>query len=333
MNAKVAMVRTLMEIPSPKGGAPWRWIDVCQPTAEELAVLVKEHELHETSVADCLDPGHLPKYEIVEDYTFLIVRFNSPPRAGQEGVYTVQSLTNKIAMFLGPETLITVHRHGERLVNEVYAAWMQRGPSRRTPDLNSMDSDLLAFRLTVDLLKTAVHSYEGAVRDAQSEVEEFEDRIFNEKDGEAHAQEFLANLYALKRRAKVFSRMLHLSKNLLIRLEGPISAAPEDKAPFLQDLAESADRLLLLADEVIDTANLLLNYYLSLSSHRTNEVVRVLTVFSAFFMPLTFIVGLYGMNFHNMPELSWTWGYPSVLVLMAVVSIAIWIYFKRKRIT
>lgn len=327
------MVRTLMEIPRQNGAPPWRWIDVYQPTSEEVAALVKEHDLHETSVQDCLDPGHLPKYEIVEDYTFLIVRFNSPPRQGQEGVFSVQSLTNKIAMFLGADCLITVHRHGERIVNEVYAAWMQRGPGRRTPDLHSMDVDLLAFRLTVDLLKSSVHSYESAVRDAQGEVEEFEDRIFHGHESHIKAQEVLVSLYALKRRAKVYSRMLHLLKNLLIRLEGPAKAEPEDKAPFLQDLAESADRLLLLADEVLDTANLLLNYYLSLSSHRTNEVVRVLTVFSAFFMPLTFIVGLYGMNFHFMPELSWPWGYPAVLGLMALVSISIWIYFKRKNIT
>ncbi len=70
---------------------------------------------------------------------------------------------------------------------------------------------------------------------------------------------------------------------------------------------------------------------MSLSSQRTNEVMRILTLFSVFFMPLTFIVGIYGMNFEFMPELKQRWGYPAVLILMALVAVAIYRWFKRKR--
>ena len=67
-----------------------------------------------------------------------------------------------------------------------------------------------------------------------------------------------------------------------------------------------------------------------MASHRTNEVMRVLTVFSAFFLPLTFIVGVYGMNFVHMPELGRRWGYPAVLGLMALVCLVIFIWFRRR---
>jgi magnesium transporter len=84
------------------------------------------------------------------------------------------------------------------------------------------------------------------------------------------------------------------------------------------------------ADELVEDVNNLLSIQLALASHRTNEVVRVLTVFSVFFLPLTFIVGVYGMNFKYMPELSERWGYPAVLAGMAVVTVAIYIWFRRR---
>jgi magnesium transporter len=80
-----------------------------------------------------------------------------------------------------------------------------------------------------------------------------------------------------------------------------------------------------------ENANHLLNIYFNISSQRTNETMRVLTIFSVFFMPLTFIVGIYGMNFHNMPELGWKWGYPLTLATMAVVTIIIYLWFRRKK--
>jgi magnesium transporter len=326
------MVRTLLEIQRGEGQAPWRWIDVFQPTPEEIVALVQDHELHETSVQDCLDPGHLPKFEIVDDLTFFIVRFDAAVKEGEEESFTVGGMTNKIAAFLGPRGLITVHRMGARIIQEVSPVWKQRLASRATAPAVAFTPELAAFRISLDLIKAAVQSFEKPVKHAQVEVELLEESIFSENSPQLQTQSVLLDLYTLKRRGKVYSRMLHLLRNLLIRIEGPASAPAEEKAPFVQDLAESCDRLLLLADEVLDTANQLLNYHLSLSTHRTNEVVRVLTVFSAFFMPLTFIVGLYGMNFRHMPELGWSWGYPLVLALLAMVTIGIFIYFRRKKL-
>jgi magnesium transporter len=76
--------------------------------------------------------------------------------------------------------------------------------------------------------------------------------------------------------------------------------------------------------------NNLLAMQLSLAAHRTNEVIQVLTIFSAFFLPLTFIVGVYGMNFDLMPELRQSWGYPAVLAVMLLVSGAIWAWFRKR---
>jgi magnesium transporter len=84
-------------------------------------------------------------------------------------------------------------------------------------------------------------------------------------------------------------------------------------------------------DVLSDNINHLLNVYFSAASQRTNEIIRVLTIFSVFFLPLTFIVGVYGMNFDFMPELRWRLGYPGVLLLMAAVTIVIFLWFKRRK--
>lgn len=101
-------------------------------------------------------------------------------------------------------------------------------------------------------------------------------------------------------------------------------------APVLQDLRELYVSLETSFEQTIENTNNLLNLYISLSSQRTNEVMRVLTVFAVFFMPLTFIVGIYGMNFDIMPELRHPLGYPAVMLVMGTITLGIYLWFKRK---
>jgi magnesium transporter len=82
---------------------------------------------------------------------------------------------------------------------------------------------------------------------------------------------------------------------------------------------------------VLEDVNNLMGMYMSYQSQRTNDVVKVLTLFSVFFMPLTFIAGIYGMNFEFMPELKQRWGYPAVLLTMVTVAAVIYFYFRRKK--
>src|SRR5262249_23282054 len=93
---------------------------------------------------------------------------------------------------------------------------------------------------------------------------------------------------------------------------------------------ENAESYYFFADQLVEEINNLLGIHVALSSHRTNEVMRILTVFSAFFLPLTFIVGIYGMNFDWMPELRHRLGYRAVVVAMAVVCGVIAVWFRRR---
>jgi magnesium transporter len=141
--------------------------------------------------------------------------------------------------------------------------------------------------------------------------------------------------YFLKRRANTFKRMLHM----LIDIQPRLAAAYQDNASAFQDLRETSERLYYEAEEFYDNVTNLVNLHLTISSHRlteashkTNEVMRILTVFSVFFMPLNLITGIYGMNFENMPELKWHFGYAMSIGLMLTITSSVAIYFYRKGI-
>lgn len=100
----------------------------------------------------------------------------------------------------------------------------------------------------------------------------------------------------------------------------------------VQDLKDTIVDLILRTEEVIDDSMLLLNTYMSITAKKSNDVMKLLTVFSVFFLPLTFIAGIYGMNFDIMPELRWKYGYFIILMVMLFIAIIIFMWFKRKKI-
>ena len=137
----------------------------------------------------------------------------------------------------------------------------------------------------------------------------------------------IKDLYFLKAQTRITKKLLHIFQNVIIQLE-----VNEQSKTALQDIKDSLLSLLLNYDEVLENANNLLNTYLSVNAQKSNDVMKLLTIFSAFFLPLTFIAGIYGMNFENMPELKWQTGYFLALAVMLVVAVIIYWWFKRKRI-
>ena len=136
----------------------------------------------------------------------------------------------------------------------------------------------------------------------------------------------LEDLYYIKRKAAICNKLLMLTGEVI----NTIRTTDKDLVA-LQDVKDLHTKLITIYDQAHEDVTNLLNIYLSLSSRKTNEVMKVLTIFSVFFMPLTFIVGIYGMNFEFMPELKSKWGYPSVLIIMVVITILIYTWFKRKK--
>ena len=284
------------------------WIDVTAPSKDELAALARDYHLHPTSVEDCLEPMHLPKYEHVRNTTFIIVRIYDPQCTPQ--AYAVQGMTRKIAIFVGEDFLLTVHRSEMPFIEEVRANY----PAGQGP----FSLQTIMF----DLLTTAVETFYQPLEDAERMVHDFENVLLRRQDNEASWE----GLFRAKCRITNIKRLLWHTLNAVQRL-APRSHVDQ---PLNQDLRERIESLLFFADALLDDLNNLLTIQLSLASNRTNEVMRVLTVFSVFFMPITFIVGVYGMNFRFMPELDWRYGYHATWASIALVVMVIYLWFRRR---
>jgi magnesium transporter len=283
------------------------WIDVVAPSREELHELALTYGLHPTVVEDCLDPEHLPKHEKFGDATFLIFRTHDD--SAPDDASSIQEQTRKVAMFFRPGFALTVHRVDLHEISSL----RERFHDNREPCTLS----LLLFGLGNNVLS----SYEKPLEQAEITLDLFEEALFGGKTPPS-----LEKAHDLKRRVSLMRRILWQTGQVVNKLVPPA----ERIEPLYQDVRESVDALLFMADQLLDEANNLQQVHLAVASHRNNEVMRVLTVFSAFFLPLTFIVGVYGMNFLFMPELRYPWGYPAVLLLMVGVSVAIFVWFRRR---
>jgi magnesium transporter len=285
-----------------------RWVDVTSPTKEELERISAQYHVPKSIVKDCLDPDHLPKYEKAGDYAFIILRlFNANPK---QHAHSIQELTTKVAVFYNDDTLITLHRLEQPFVEEVKQQEID------TPGECYL-SDLFAR-----ILYYALNTYQLPAITLDDQVDGYESTIMLKNTKPA----MLQGLYYIKRKANAGRKILVLSTSVISFLE-----TTDASKELVQDIRDQYTRLLTLYEEILDDVNNLMNTYLSLTSHKTNEVVKVLTIFSVFFMPLTFIVGIYGMNFDYMPELRQRYGYPVVMAIMLVLTVLIFIWFKKRR--
>jgi len=283
------------------------WIDVSLPTEQELLDLAVKYNLPETAIKDCLDPEHLPKFEQLEDKNFIIVR--NYDHLSKINADSIQKLTRKIAVFYGKDFLITIHRHESLVINGV-AKKYANGSVCKSP-----------FDIICKIIKDSLQSFETPLNNIDKEIDSFEERIFLKNK----IPNLLKNLYVIKRKIYVKKRLFTLTKAVFEQLGNS-----HKHNTIYEDMKDTYVRVETITEEIYDSSQSLLNIYISLSSQRTNEVMRVLTVFSAFFLPLTFIVGIYGMNFHYMPELNHQYGYPGILIFMLLLTIIIYQWFSRK---
>ena len=308
-------IRAVVEKSEPR----FVWLDVVDPTTDELAELVKDFGLHPLAVNDCLDPEHLPKYETFESHFFVILRAvdESAPRTAD----TVQALTRKIALFHGPSFLITIHRKDQPWLTALQQRCLVGLPTKHGSRSEGIQAHLLA-----QLFNAALDTYQGPLETIEGRLDQYDTKVFEGRDGPGPGfRAELREIHLMRRQVTLCKRLLWRTVDVTQRMVPGAGRA----ATLFRDVQENAESYHFYADELLDDVNTLLSVQLALASHRTSEVMRVLTVFSVFFLPLTFIVGVYGMNFEFMPELRERWGYPAVLGFMAIVTLLIHRWFRR----
>lgn len=283
--------------------ANFHWLDLENPKLAELTEIIKPYGLNPHLIQDLVQVGHLPKLEKVGEFTFLLLRAFSAKSNGK--LTTIPELSNKIGFFFTDEILISVHQKPFHFLGEISGHFE--------------NPESLILKIIGKMLET----YEAPANWLSEEMDHFESAVFLGRKKRFSVEQ----LYFAKAKARACKKVLYLTQTLLQHLNVRHSNEVQ-----LQDLKESVSSLILQFEDFLDEANSLLNIYLSSNSQKTNEVMKLLTVFSAFFLPLTFLVGVYGMNFKFMPELNWEYGYYLTWGAMFGISLAIFIWFKIRKI-
>lgn len=285
----------------------FEWYDIIEPSKEEFAEMAARYNLHPALVNDSLEPDHLPKFERMQHYSFILFRICSTDDTPK--VENVQDLTSTIAIFFCEKFILTIHQKKQSLFDQVIASMEEK--------MSSSSRELLNI-----LIASCLNTYEDPLKKLSQSVDYYERMVFLKPKNEP----LLKGVYYLKRKIDLLKQMLILSYDIIDKLDSKEEGNVETRDT--RDLFIKLQSMLTARSENIKQ---LLEIYFSASSQRTNETIRVLTIFSVFFMPMTFITGLYGMNFKVMPELGWNFGYPGVLLVMAVINGLIYFWFKKKK--
>jgi magnesium transporter len=285
-----------------------KWIQIVDPSASEMEALSKEYNLNQNIVRDCMQPEHLPKYEFVDDVHFLILRFFA--HTFDKRIITIQDLTNKIAIFYANHFIITIHKSDAKFLEVLRNKYVVTGKCNSTT------------QLLAQIVWHSLETYDEPANRLSEQVDFYENQVMLKNSGGDHVE----TLYMIKREASIGSKTL----TLMLEPINHIYIKPGEESS-LQDVRDQHLKMQTLYSQVVEDVNNLLNLSMSFSAQRTNDVMKVLTIFSVFFLPLTFIAGIYGMNFEFMPELNKKWGYPASIGLMVLVTILIYTWFKRKK--
>jgi len=279
------------------------WIDIENANKKELEVIASKYNLNYFLIKDALDIGHLPKYEQLHQHDFFIFRaYTSNVKLN---IDEIGEMSNKIAFFIFDDKLITIHR-------------------AHFPFLNlEEEKDIKISEFFLKIVGFMIDSFKTPTLEISDKITEIEKTIFL-KDYRAV---LIEELYYIKTQSRILKKIISITEATILKSQDKYKISY-----IYQDIQDTLLNLLTVNEESVDNSTHLMNTYLSLSDQKNNEVVRLLTIFSVFFLPLTFIAGIYGMNFKFMPELNWKLGYAFTLSLMAIVVIVIYLWFRRKRI-
>lgn len=286
------------------------WIDVEAPTEEDLNFLHDRYEINMLLLEDTIDPNHLPKFEQDHLVKFFLMRENT--ELERANLNTISDISTKLGIFLVKDVIITVHRMKNRSIFE----FKKEIKGSENTEINS---EKIALNLALKVMK----SFDDESKNLMETMDNIENEIFLKN---ANNSNQIRRLYQLKRKSGLSARILNVSSDWI------------DKFKLLKlDDAEITDLKDKHKDVITDFEHLnaqvtnLISMFLAMSDQKANQVMKVLAIYSMYFFPITFIAGIYGMNFDNMPELHQPLGYFLTLGLMGFISLLTFIFVRKKR--
>lgn len=292
------------------------WIDLMNPTPEESdLVLRRAYDFHPLSIEDAIGDVHIPKLDNYNRYLFLV--FHS----FEMGDERMDIHTKELDVFLGNNFLITVHNQPMHMVDTLWNEMHHR-------EHGLADGPVY---LLYELLDKQIDRYTPLLDNFEQRLEELGDVIFNLNTTKSDSR-ILNDILTAKSSALRLWRVLGPQRNLIHQLGWKdYSVIPSEARIYFHDVHDHLVRLTDLTESMRDLASTTIETHLALVNNRMNEVMQVLTVISTIFIPLSFLTGLYGMNFVFMPELDEPWAYPMLWVVFIVIAAGMLWWFRRRR--
>ncbi|MDM9385304.1 magnesium/cobalt transporter CorA [Chlorogloeopsis sp. ULAP01] len=285
------------------------WVDVSGLGSEDILQRLRTvFDLHPLVLEDVVNVPERPKVEDYEDQLVIIARMVMPKNKSN-GFYSEQ-----VSLVLGKHYLLTVQEEPERDCFEPVRSriFKNKGIIRK------QGSDYLAYTL----LDAIIDGYFPVLEDYGEHIEDLEEEVIVRP-----THRTLLKIYKVRRELLQLRRAIWPQRNAIHSLIQDGNKLISDEVRiYLRDCYDHAVQVMDMVETYRELASGLMDVYLSAVSNRMNEIMKLLTVISSIFIPLTFIAGIYGMNFntekspYNMPELNWYWGYPLCLGLMAVIA-------------
>ena len=296
-----------------KDTPPVTWINIDGLHQVELIEKIGTHfNIHPLTQEDIVNTDQRPKVEDFEEYVYLVfkmLRFDDT---------TGHITSEQVSLILGPHYLISFQEAEGDVFNSVRER-IHRGRGR----IRKSGPDYLAYAL----MDAVVDHYFLILEKMGERIEHFEEQL--------HVQptpELLQAVYDLKRELIYFRKQVWPMREVLSAWQKTESALVQEvNNAFIRDVYDHTIQVIDTIESFRDIISGVMDLYLSTASNKMNEVMKVLTIMATIFIPLTFVAGIYGMNFKYMPELEWKWSYPMLWIVLVAIFCGMMVYFKRKK--
>lgn len=279
------------------------------PLLEKIGV---NFTLHPLVLEDIVNTEHRPKFEDFDSYLFLVLKML------HYDIQTAEIRTEQVSLVITSNTVLSF----QEKQGDVFEGVRERLRNNKGR-IRKMGSDYLAYAL----LDAVVDSYFAILEQIGEQIEQLEDELVLQPTPET-----LSKIHHFKREMILLRKAVWPLRELIGGLQRSESPFITDATGiFLRDVYDHTIQILDTVETFRDVLSGLLDLYLSSISNRMNEVMKVLTIIATIFIPLTFIAGIYGMNFEHMPELHWRWSYPALWLIMLAAGGCMFIFFKRKQ--
>lgn len=286
-----------------------KWLDIMGPYDETLLEDIGEKlNIHRLVLKDIINTNLNPKIVDYEDYLFIIVKTTE--------FKEYEFKTNQISFLLFKDKLLSF----SDIESDIYKGLNESiedmvGLRKNGPD------DLLYF-----LLDAIVDNYFSTIEVIGEEIDDLEDYLLDNPN-----KEFLKQVYAIKRQLIYMRSLLYHMRNVAGGLaKDEFDLIDGRTIYYLRDVSDQIVEIIDLVETYRDICSNMLDSYLSSIGNKTNEVMKVLTIFSTIFIPLTFLAGVYGMNFKYLPELDWKYGYLGFWIISGIIIVLMIRFFRKK---